>query len=150
MNKASKNDIPCNCLRLRRASQAITKVYDKHLEPSGIKVSQYSILKAISRTEPVNVSGLAAHVRLDRTTLVRNLKLLGQKGLISDISKAGARNRQLVLTGGGKEALTKAIPLWEKAQDSVERYLGAENLSILSALLWKIEELESKARDESE
>lgn len=143
MNKTSENDIPCNCLKLRRASLAITKVYDKYLEPSGIKVSQYSILKSISRMEPVNVSNLAINVRLDRTTLVRNLKPLEQKGLISDISKAGNRNRQLILTERGKETLTEAIPLWMKAQDYVEQYLGAEDLSTLSSLLLKIEKIEA-------
>lgn len=142
MNKASKSNITCTCLKLRRASQTITKVYDKYLEPSGIKVSQYSILKSISHMEPVNVSDLAVNVRLDRTTLVRNLKPLEQKGLISDISKAGTRNRQLILTENGKSVLTEALPLWKKAQACVEQYLGKENSSTLSSLLRKIEGLE--------
>lgn len=144
MVKESKSDInKCSCLKLRRASQAITKIYDKYLEPSGIKISQYSILKSIARMEPVNVSDLAINVRLDRTTLVRNLKPLEQKGLISDISKEGTRNRQIVLTENGRISLKEAIPLWEKAQDYIQQYLGVEDLSTLSILLLKIEKLEN-------
>lgn len=139
--KSSKNEISCNCLRLRRASQAITKVYDKYLEPSGIKISQFTILKSIARMEPVNVSDLAGNVRLDRTTLVRNLKPLEEKELISDISQKGTRNRQLVLSEKGKETLKKAIPLWEEAQNYVEQYLGLEDLSTLTCLLSKVEKL---------
>ncbi len=140
---AQKNDIICNCLKLRRASQAITKVYDKYLESSGIKISQYLILKTISRTQPVNVSDLAANVRLDRTTLVRSLKPLEQRELISDIAKEGTRNRQLVLSEYGKETLAKATALWMEAQDYIEQYLGKEDLSELNLLLRKTEELES-------
>lgn len=143
MVKESKSDInTCSCLKLRRASQAITKIYDEYLEPSGIKISQYSILKSIARMEPVNVSDLAINVRLDRTTLVRNLKPLEQKGLISDISKEGTRNRQIVLTENGKISLKEAIPLWEKAQDYIEQYLGVDDLSTLSILLLKIGKLD--------
>lgn len=141
MAKGLDSDFPCNCLRLRRASEAITKVYNKHLEPSGITISQYSLLTSIARMEPVNVSELAAHVRLDRTTLVRNLKPLEQAGLIADISKKGARNRQLTVSESGKETLKKAIPLWIEAQENVEQHLGLAELSTLSSLLSRIEEL---------
>ena len=100
-----QKDVICNCLKLRRAAQAITKLYDRFLEPSGLKISQYSLLKHVQRMEPVNVSDLAVKMKLDRTTLVRNLKLVEEKGLVSDVSKEGARNRRLTLTENGKEVL---------------------------------------------
>jgi DNA-binding MarR family transcriptional regulator len=132
----------CNCLNLRRASQAITKVYDKFLEPSGLKISQYSLVKSINRLEPVNVSDLAVELKLDRTTLVRNLKPLEEKGLIADIAIKGSRNRQLVLTDDGKRALTKAFYLWQEAQTHVEECLGKNDLDTLLALLSKIENID--------
>lgn len=142
MKNELKDNISCNCLNLRRAAQAITRVYDKHLEPSGIKVSQYSLLKSIAQAEPVNVSDLAVKVRLDRTTLVRNLKPLEEKGLISDLSKEGSRNRQLTLSESGKKTLIEAIPLWEEAQNSINQFLGPDDLSTLLSLLSKIENLD--------
>ena len=141
MSTSAKREIPCTCLKLRRASQAITKVYDQYLEPSGIKISQYSILSSISYLQPVSVSDLASYLRLDRTTLVRNLKLIEQKGFISDLAKTGSRNRELTLTESGKAALRSAIPLWKDAQNYLEQYLGTEDLSALSSMLLKIEEL---------
>lgn len=143
MINESKDKINCNCLKLRRAAQAITRVYDKYLEPSGIKISQYSLLKSIARMEPVNVSDLAVNVRLDRTTLVRNIKLLEEKGLISDLSKEGSRNRQLILSECGKITLMEAIPLWEEAQNYVKQFLGSDDLSTLLSLLSKIENLDT-------
>jgi DNA-binding MarR family transcriptional regulator len=131
----------CTCLKLRRASQALTKLYDRFLEPSGLKIGQYSLIKNIGRLQPVNVSDLAAELKLDRTTLVRNLKPLEEKGLVTDLSPKGARDRQLVLTAGGKNKLSAAASLWQEAQRHIENALGEEDLQTLSALLLKIERL---------
>ena len=132
----------CNCLNLRRASLAITEIYDHYLAPSQLSVSQFSILKHILAMAPVSVSELAAEIRLDRTTLVRNLKPLEQRGLIQDISKAGTRNRQLCLTVVGKEKVGQAHDYWNQAQERIEAQLGREDTKILQALLLKIEVLE--------
>lgn len=136
-----KKSSSCNCLNLRRASQAITKIYDEALEPSELKIGQFSLLKHINKLGPVNVSDLAGIIRLDRTTLVRNLKPLEEEGLIEDIAIPGNRNRQLKLTSKGAQALGKAEQLWEKAQKDFEEYLGEDNVEILSTLLSKIEAL---------
>lgn len=91
---------------------------------------------------PVSVSELAAEIRLDRTTLVRNLKPLEQQGLIHDIAKAGTRNRQLCLTVTGKEKIEQAHVYWNQAQERIEEQLGLEDTKILQELLLKIEVLE--------
>lgn len=132
----------CNCLKLRRASQSITKIYDRFLEPSGLKITQYSLIKSIGRLEPVNVSELATENKLDRTTLVRNLRPLEEKGLVADNSAKRTRDRQLVLTDAGKSALSAAALFWQRAQRHVEDSIGAGDLKILSKLLLKIERLE--------
>jgi DNA-binding MarR family transcriptional regulator len=136
-----KKPSACNCLNLRRASQAITEVYDKMLAPNGLKISQYSLLKYIKLLNPVSVTDLASNIRLDRTTLVRNLKPLEEKGLITDVSKKGTRNRQLMLTETGIETLNNAASLWQEAQDFMEQYLGKSDLLTLTGLLSKIEAL---------
>ncbi|ERI91098.1 transcriptional regulator, MarR family [Clostridiales bacterium oral taxon 876 str. F0540] len=136
-----KKPSACNCLNLRRASQAITQIYDEFLEPSGLKISQYSLLKHIKYMEPVSVSDLALEIRLDRTTLVRNLKSMEERGFIIDISASGARNRQLTLTDSGLETLEKAEQLWSEAQDYIDNYLGKDYMETLTVLLSKIEAL---------
>lgn len=72
----NKKSSVCNCLNLRRASLSITEIYDHYLAPSQLSVSQFSIPKHVREMAPVSVSELAAEIRLDRTTLVRNLKPL--------------------------------------------------------------------------
>lgn len=140
-NIYDKKSSPCNCLNIRRASQAITEVYDEFLEPSNLKLGQFSLLKHINQLEPVSVSDLALIMRLDRTTLVRNLKPLEKDELVEDISTEGTRNRQLKLTAKGIETYKLAEKLWEKAQTFVEEYLGKDNIDTFTVLLSKIEAL---------
>jgi len=137
----NKQPAICNCINLRRASQSITEVYDEILEPSGLKISQYLILVSIDRLGPVSVSNLALEVRLDRTTIVRNLKPLEKRNIIIDISTKGARNRQLKLTDEGLKILEIATPYWLESQNFIEQYLGKEDRNALTALLSKIEAL---------
>jgi len=139
-NQNKKSSV-CNCLNMRRASQSITEIYDHYLAPCHLSVSQFSILKHIHSMEPVSVSELAAEIRLDRTTLVRNLKPLEQERLIHDISQTGTRNRQLCLTFEGNEKMEKAHVYWNQAQDQIEAQLGQEDTQILQSLLLKIEVL---------
>ncbi len=133
----------CNCLNLRRASMSITEFYDNVLSSSGLSISQFSLLRNIELMGPVSVSDLAIALRLDRTTLVRNLKPLEKKGLIIDISMSGTRNRQLELSDKGKVVYLTAASLWQEAQHSIENYLGSEDLITLTTLLNKIENLSS-------
>lgn len=143
MNRKTYDKQPsvCNCINLRRSSQALTEVYDEILSPSGLKVSQYLLLMNVKRLGPVSVSSLASEIRLDRTTIVRNLKPLEEKGFIIDVAEKGARNRQLKLTDSGLEILKIARPLWLEAQNFIEQYLGKEDVNTLTALLSKIEAL---------
>ncbi|GKU24944.1 MarR family winged helix-turn-helix transcriptional regulator [Clostridium folliculivorans] len=136
-----KKSSKCNCLNLRRASHAITEVYDEFLAPSGLKIGQFSLLKHIDALGPVSVSNLAISIRLDRTTLVRNLKPLEERGYIDDIAIEGTRNRQLKLTDKGKEVYKSAEVLWNKAQSYLDDYLGKDNLDAFTKLLSKIEAL---------
>ncbi|AGX43018.1 MarR family winged helix-turn-helix transcriptional regulator [Clostridium saccharobutylicum] len=136
-----KKPSPCNCLNIRRASQALTEVYDEFISPSNLKLGQFSLLKHINQLGPVSVSDLASAIRLDRTTLVRNLKPLEQSGFIEDMSTEGTRNRQLKLTDKGIETYKYAEELWEKAQNFLEEYLGKDNIDVFTTLLSKIEAL---------
>ncbi|AFV01926.1 Transcriptional regulator, MarR family [Dehalobacter sp. UNSWDHB] len=143
MKNNEKKPSICNCLNLRRAASAITKIYDEKLGPSGLTVSQYSILKHLKFFGPISVSDLAIKIRLDRTTLVRSFKPLEAASLIIDVSQKGTRNRQLQLTQKGIEKYIEAKYLWNDAQNFIEQELGKENIEKLTSLLSVIERLGS-------
>ena len=119
----------------------MTKLYDDFLEPSGVTVCQFSLLKHIKALGTVSVSELASTIRLDRTTLVRNLQPLEEARCVVDVSTPGSRRRALMLTNEGAEKLDEAERLWTVAQSHVEHSIGKDEVAQLNYLLTRVENL---------
>jgi len=132
---------PCNCMNIRRASRAVTQFYDEVLKPSGLTITQLGLLRHIEIVEMTTITELARLMRIDRTTLNRNMKPLADAGLISINPGKDSRTRQMTLTKIGEDALVKAWALWGEAQLSIKEYLGDEDLGKLIQLLSKVEAL---------
>src|SRR6266849_50413 len=67
---------PCVCSTLRMVSRAVTQLYDDVLRPSGLRVTQFSILAAIARLGEANLRQLEYMLAIDQTTLTRSLNRL--------------------------------------------------------------------------
>ncbi len=122
---------PCVCATFRKATRALTLLYDAYLRPSGLRVTQYSLLKNVLARQPVGVNQLAEATVTDRTTLTRNLRILQQRGLIEIREGEDRRAREVTVTRRGRETVAKATPGWEKAQAYVIGQVGAEHWRIL-------------------
>lgn len=136
-----KRPSPCNCMNVRRASRAVTQFYDDMLKPSGITVGQLALLRHLEVAETAAIGKLAKMMRIDRTTLNRNMKPLIKDGFIDVKQGQDCRTRQVMLTGKGKEALVTGWKLWGVAQASIKEYMGEEDLAKLVQLLSKLEAL---------
>ena len=140
MKAANQNPSLCSCVNLRRASRAITRIYDKALEPADLKITQYSVLANVARSGPVSSSNLARLLRLDRTTLVRNLKSLQDAGFIEDHPEVtDPRERAIRITESGRRRVEQARPYWMLAQKSIEDRLGTDGLQQLNLLVTSLE-----------
>ena len=109
----------CMGMRVRRAARVVANHYDKHLKPTGLKGTQFTLLNTILMNPAANIGQLADVLGLDRTTLNRNLKPLERKGLISSGSGKDPRTRTLKLTKEGTKILQNALPYWLEAQSGV-------------------------------
>jgi DNA-binding MarR family transcriptional regulator len=134
-------DIPCACTRARRAARSLTNLYDAALEPVGLQITQFSLLRNIDRLAPVNVSTLAAAMLLDRSTLGRNLTVLERRGLLMLTESADQRDRLVTLAPSARRLLQRALPRWKQAQRTVEKTLGKRGVTDFFELLEKVETL---------
>ena len=130
---------PCHCANLRHASRSISQVYDRFLEPTGLKITQYALLRQVGRLGPVSMTGLAKSMGLDRTTLVRNSKPMEERGLISSTQGRNQRVHELCITDQGSKVLEAATAHWEAAQKQIESYLGQDKLDTLLGLLQQLQ-----------
>ena len=128
----------CTCFNLRKATRAITLMYDQELRPSGLRTTQFLLLTEIKVSEPITIKPLASKMLMHRTALARNLKLLEKKDLIKIEPGHDRRERSIRLTHSGQKALVRAYPLWGHAQRKVAKHFGKKQLhhllSELSAL----------------
>ena len=115
---------PCVCSTLRMVTRAVTQLYDDVLRPSGLRVTQFSILAAIGRRGEANLKELEGALAIDQTTLTRSLGLLERDGVIERASHPDGRIKSMRLTPRGTRALERARPLWARAQRRVLRELG--------------------------
>lgn len=121
----------CMCFNLRKATRRVTSFYDAALKPSGLKVTQMTLLTAIRVLEPVTIKRLAKAIVMDRTALSRNVSLLNKKGMIDIEPGDDLRTRKLTLTELGHTALVAAFPLWQKAQVEIINELGEDRWASL-------------------
>jgi len=133
--KTDASNYSCTCRTLRRAARAVTAVYDESFAPSGLLTTQYAVLSAVERLEPVTITELAEELALDRTTVTRNLEGLLGDGLLVSGSGRDGRTKEVRLTATGRERYALALPLWEAAQESVASRIGSDRLELVLAEL---------------
>ena len=141
MTKADALSTACVCGRLRRAARALTQLYDDTMAPSGLRVTQFSLLRTLQREGTVRITDLAGLALLDRTALSRNLEPLAAQGYVRIAAGKDARTREVALTAAGKSAYQRALPYWRNAQRVVSRKLGEPRTEALVGLLDFVESL---------
>ncbi len=126
IDKKTCSQMSRNCVdfNLRRAARKVTKAFDEAIKPSGLKITQFSLLTAAFLQENQNVGRLAELMGMDRTTLSRNLKLLEKRGLVKLEPGQDRREVRVSLTPEGLDAMEKAAPLWHEMQERIVQGLG--------------------------
>lgn len=132
MIKQPRNtDDYCLGLSLRRASRVLTQIYDLHLSKVDLKVTQFSIIRALGRLGETNSSRLQRLLTLDQTTLSRGLRLLVRDGLVSEMSGSDKREKRLQLSEQGHIRWQQAELHWQQAQAEVATRLGPDTCAAL-------------------
>lgn len=117
----------CVCANLRKKTRVVTQLYDKLLQPTGLKVTQYSMLAHIDLQQAVSISRLGEILQLDQTTVTRNINLLKQHGYVElKRDTSDARTKKITLTEKGLEKLHEAAPIWQTIQDRIIEDIGVE------------------------
>lgn len=124
----------CTCFRMRKLSRLMSQRYDQALAPAGVNLNQYSILRRTGgRGRPLGE--IAHELGMDRSTLSRDLKPLSAAGWVESAPGEDARQRLLRITAAGRAVVERAMPLWRRAQDEIDRGLGADGIAALHAQL---------------
>src|SRR5207302_6876781 len=132
----------CTCSHIRKAARVITQFYDTFLQPTGLRMTQHTVLVVIALSEQETVMHLAEKLAMDRSALARALKPLESQGLVTVEAGSDRRTRVVRLTEQGRQALIEAHPYWLQAQKQVMAHFGEQQTQALLAELKKVEALE--------
>lgn len=125
----------CTNLKLRQLMRRVAQHYDAEIGKTGLKGTQYSLLSYVFKLGPVRPGDLAREMKVDASTLTRNLKPLIAAGWLDLTAGSDGRNRLVSITGAGREKRTEAQRRWRVAQEGINQLLGAGRVLALHALI---------------
>jgi DNA-binding MarR family transcriptional regulator len=124
MNESGLAPLPCLCASFRRAARALTQHYDEAVRPLGLRVTQFTVLQALSITGEVSQVRLGEVLAMDSTTLTRTLDIMRRSGWVSRRRGEDRREWRLRLSALGSDQLRRALPAWKKAQQQMASKFG--------------------------
>ncbi|TGJ99508.1 MarR family transcriptional regulator [Leptospira semungkisensis] len=136
-----KIGLACLNVSLRRTTRKITSFYDSVLKPSGLRITQFTILVSIGLEKDCSITDLSRLTDIDRTTLQRSLEILKRDGLIRIEKKEAGNIRNLFLTKKGESKLAEAVLLWKEAQAQISDSLGKSKLNETLKILSEVRKL---------
>ena len=116
----------CAAYQFRRTSRAVARLYDAAIAPSGLRSTQFAILTAIAKLQPIAMSRVGEILVIEPATMTRSLRLLQKDGLIEIAPRGVRRQRLLTLTLKAEKALAIAVPLWRQMQTRFVASLGTK------------------------
>jgi DNA-binding MarR family transcriptional regulator len=125
--------LPCVCTTLRKATRALSRIYDDALAAVGMTITQFAILRVIGRAGAggIPLSRLAESLVMDKTSLYRGLGPLIRSGWVVVTQAGKGRTKLVCLTTEGRRVTDAAAELWEVAQSKVVEAFGVERWSAL-------------------
>jgi DNA-binding MarR family transcriptional regulator len=127
----------CLAVRLRTLNRALTSVYDEALRPHGLRVGQLNLLVAVARLGTARPGDLCRLLRMDKSTLSRDVEVMRRNGWLAVEAGAG-RSRPLRITPAGEALLGQVVPAWQQAQQRARTLIGDEGAEAVLAMARKL------------
>jgi DNA-binding MarR family transcriptional regulator len=115
----------CLGMRVRLLGRVLSAIYDEALRPLGLNCAQLNLLVALGARGPVPAVELGRMLRVEKSTLSRNLRRLAAQGWIT-------QGREVALAPKGADLLRSAVPGWRQAQRRARALLGAAGARALA------------------
>jgi DNA-binding MarR family transcriptional regulator len=125
----------CTNLKLRQLTRRVTQHYDAELAQAGLKTTQYSLLSHVLKLGPIRPGDLAHAMKMDASTLTRNLKPLIAAGWVELSEGEDGRSRLITISEAGREKRQEAQRHWKAAQLGLNRRLGMQRVLALHQLI---------------
>lgn len=125
----------CTHLRLRQLMRRLDQHYDQELARVGLRTTQYSLLSHVVKLGPMAPGALARAMKMQPSTLTRNLRPLVAAGWVVVGAGPDGRSRSVSCTPEGRAKRTEAQRRWKAAQLALNAQLGPARVADLHGLI---------------
>jgi DNA-binding MarR family transcriptional regulator len=125
----------CTNLKLRQLMRRVAQHYDAEVGKTGLKGTQYSLLSYVTKLGPIRPRDLAREMKIDASTLSRNLRPLIDAGWLVLGPGPDGRSRLISATDAGRDKRHEAQRRWRVAQEGINQMLGPQRVVELHALI---------------
>ena len=113
---------------IRRLNQISVAIFLEETADLGLTSVQYAALNVIERKPGIDQVTVSNMVAFDKTTLVKVLDRLAEKGLITrKISATDRRRHELKATTKGRDIIRKIIPMIDRCEQRILAPLDLED-----------------------
>lgn len=105
---------------IRRLNQIAVAIFLEQTADLGLTTVQYAALHVIDERPGIDQATLSSLIAFDKTTLVKVINRLGEKGLVvRKLSSADRRRHELTSTAKGHEVIRKIVPMIDRCEQRI-------------------------------
>jgi DNA-binding MarR family transcriptional regulator len=133
----SSEDLAMFCFahRSRKAAGAVTRAFNQRLKPLNLQITQFILLGAIAREGGRSIAALAEEVGVESSAVLRNLKVLEDRGLVSNAGGRGRTGRRVCVTAAGQALIADGVPAWRRVQADLAALMDGRDDETREALV---------------
>ena len=128
--------VAAECLgyRVRLLNRVITNIYDRALQPIGLKANQANILTMLSYAGQASAADISRALVMEKSTVSRTVDRMKKNGWITVEGHGDGPSQTITVTAQGRELMAAAHVLWKKAQKQTVELLGEEGVNAILKL----------------
>ena len=126
----------CLAVCVRRLSRVVTSVYDRALQPFGIKINQASVLVCLLLNGDSSPSAIGSLLQMEKSTVSRTIDRMKKSGWVM-VEGSGA-GQTVRITDKGKQLMVDSHEQWKCAQKKAQELLGEDGAISLKLLAGRL------------
>lgn len=128
--------VAAECLgyRVRLLNRVITNIYDRALQPLGLKANQVTILSMLSYAGQASAADISRVLVMEKSTVSRTVDRMKKNGWIKVEGQGDGPGQTIAVTDQGRELMAAAHAQWKKAQEQAAEVLGEDGVAAIIKL----------------
>ena len=128
----------CLAGRVRRLNRVVSNLYDRALQPYGIKINQASVLVLLLVLGDSSPSEIGSRLQMEKSTVSRTIDRMKKSGWVE--VHGAAAGQAVSITDLGKQLMVDSHDQWQSAQNKALELLGEDSAQSLRLMTERLKE----------